>query len=200
MRSGHLREAFVHGSKNGSQCSGGRGFRWFCRSVSAFWHAIVAGSFLPLVAIVLATQGVLPLMPNNLTTYNLSGSYSFHASFGRPAFQVYGDLDFDWLGDISGEAVAVSREPASKSVRKCSLLISGDYTLASGSHGYKARLTFTPVDPSCPIGHGKEKTIEAEIVRHDGRGDLDLIETSPSEDHLLGMATLQSPGPFWSVT
>jgi len=57
--------------------------------------------------------------------------------------------------------------------------------------GYDAKLTFTPVDPTCPIS--KEKTLRAKILRRNGHGDLDLIETSPTEDHLLGMA-LQSPG------
>jgi hypothetical protein len=56
------------------------------------------------------------------------------------------------------------------------------------------------VDPGCPINNGKEKTLRAKIVRRNGHGDLDLIETSPPEDHLFGMATLQAPGPFWSVT
>ena len=194
------REALVHRSKDGSQCSGGRGFRRLCRPAIAFSRAAAAGSFLPLVALVLATLGALPLMPNSINTYNLSGSYSFHASFEHPALQAYGDLDFDWLGDISGEAVAVFHEPGSRPVRKCNFLISGDYTLARGSGGYDAKLTFTPVDSTCPINNGKEKTLRAKIVRRNGRGDLDLIETSPTEDHLFGMATLRSPGPFWSIT
>jgi hypothetical protein len=194
------REALVHGSKDGSQGSGGRGFRCLCRPVIFFSRAAAAGSFLPLVALVMATHGALPLMPDNLHTYNLSGSYSFHASFGHPAVQAYGDLYLDWLGDISGEAVAVFHEPGSRPVRKCNFLISSDYTLARGSGGYDAKLTFTPVDSTCPINNGKEKTLRAKIVRRNGRGDLDLIETSPTEDHLFGMATLRSPGPFWSIT
>jgi hypothetical protein len=194
------REALVHGSKDGSQGSGGRGFRRLCRPVIFFSRAAAAGSFLPLVALVMATHGALPFMPDNLHTYNLSGSYSFHASFGHPAVQAYGDLYLDWLGDISGEGVTVSHERGGKTVRKCNFLISGDYTLANGSGGYEAKLTLTPVDPGCPINNGKEKTLRAKIVRRNGHGDLDLIETSPSEDHLFGMATLQAPGPFWSVT
>jgi hypothetical protein len=192
-------EALVHGSKDGSQDSGGRGFRGLGQPVIALLRAAAAGSFVPAVALMLATQGALPLMPSSLNTYNLSGSYSFRASFEHPALQVYGDLDLDWLGDISGEAVAVSHEP-DRPVRKCNLLISGDYTLASGSGDYVAKLTFTPVDPACPINHGKDRTLRAKIVRRNGRGDLDLIETSPSEGHLFGMATLQAPGPFWSGT
>jgi hypothetical protein len=192
------RESLVHSSKDGS--SGGRDFRCLCRSAIASSRGTAAGSFLPLVALVLATQGSLPSMPNSLNTYNLSGSYSFHASFEHPAFQAYGDLDFDWLGDISGEAVAVSHEPRRRPARKCNFLISGDYTLARDSSGYEARLTFMPVDPSCPINNGKEKILRVKIVRRNGHGDLDLIETSPSEGHLFGMAMLQSPGPFWSIT
>jgi hypothetical protein len=192
------RESLVHSSKDGS--SGGRDFRCLCRSAIASSRAAGAGSFLLLVALVLATQGSLASMLNGLNTYNLSGSYSFHASFEHPAFQAYGNLDFDWLGDISGEAVAVSRQPRVRPVRKCKFLISGDYTLARDSGGYEARLTFMPVDPNCPINNGKEKTLRVKIVRRNGHGDLDLIETSPSEGHLFGMATLQSPGPFWSIT
>jgi hypothetical protein len=194
------REALVHGSKDGSRCSGGRGLRRLCRPAIAFSRAAAAGSFLPLVALVMAKHSALPLMPDNLNTYNLSGSYSFHASFGHPAVQAYGDLYLDWLGDISGEGVAVSHERGGKTVRKCNFLISGDYTLARGSGGYDAKLTFTPVDSTCPINNGKEKTLRAKIVRRNGRVDLDLIETSPTEDHLFGMATLRSPGPFWSIT
>jgi hypothetical protein len=191
------REALVHGFKDGSQSSGGR----LSRPDITFLRTAVAGSFLPVVALVLATQGGLPGMPNSgIKTFNLSGTYNFRASFAQPALQAYGDLDLDWLGDISGEAVAVSHEPGGKPVHECEFLISGDYSLARGSGGYVAKLTFTPVDATCPINHGKEKTLRAKIVRRNGHGDLDLIETSPLENRLFGTATLQSPGPFWSVT
>jgi hypothetical protein len=97
------RESLVHSSKDGS--SGGRDFRCLCRSAIASSRAAAAGSFLLLVALVLATQGSLTSMLNGLNTYNLSGSYSFHASFEHSAFQAYGDLDF-----------ATSREKRSRSL------------------------------------------------------------------------------------
>src|SRR5260370_41635301 len=108
------REAVVEGSKDGAQGSGGRGFRCLCRPVSFFSRAAAAELFLPLVALVRATHGALPLMPDNLHTYNLSGSYSFHAPFAHPAVQAHGDLDLDWLGDLSGAGVTVSHDRAAK--------------------------------------------------------------------------------------
>src|SRR5260370_37918666 len=110
------REAVVHGSKDGSQGSGGRGFRCLCRPVSFFSRGPAAGLFLPLVSLVMSTHGALPLMPDNLHTYNLSGSYSFHASFWHPAVQAYGDLYLDLLGDISGEGATVSHERVRKTL------------------------------------------------------------------------------------
>jgi hypothetical protein len=127
-------------------------------------------------------------------------AYSFRASFKHPSFQMYGDLDFDWLGDISGEALAVFHERSGKAARDCDLLISGDYSLAKDPGVYSATLTLTPVAADCPINHGKSETLRVNIFRRNDRGDLDLIETSSSDHRLFGVATLQSPGPFWSLT
>jgi hypothetical protein len=84
-------------------------------------------------------------MPNNVNAYGLSGTCSFRASFKHPSFRAYGDLYFDWLGDISGEALAVFQDRTGKPARDCDLLIAGEYSLAKDPGVYSATLTLTPV-------------------------------------------------------
>jgi hypothetical protein len=181
---------------------GGRGSLLYYSSVAA--SRTIARSFMSIFGIILVTRSALSLMPNNVNAYSnaysLSGTYSFRASFKHPSFQMYGDLDFDWLGDISGAAVAVFHERSGKPARDCDLLISGDYSLAKDPGLYSATLTFTPVAADCPINHGKGETLRVDIFRRNDHGDLDLIETSSSDHRFFGVATLQSPGPFWSLT
>src|ERR1700687_2336338 len=137
-----------------------------------------ARSFLSVIGILMMTRGAVPLMLKNVNSYSVSGTYSFRASFKHPPFQVYGNLDFDWLGDVSGEVLAVSHERGGKAARDCDLLIAGDYSFAKDSGGYDATLTFTPVSADCPINHGRDETLRVHIVRRNDRGDLDLIEIS----------------------
>jgi hypothetical protein len=124
-------------------------------------------------------------------TYDLSGTYRFRGSFER-SFTASGYLDFDWLGDISGEAAANST-PGSNH-EPCDIMISGTYSPGDHWGVYNATINITPV--SCPINDDKPKTLKVRITRRNEHGDLDLVSNSAPDEQLLGFAQLESPGPL----
>jgi hypothetical protein len=124
-------------------------------------------------------------------TYDLSGTYRFRGSLGK-SFTASGYLDFDWLGDISGEAIA-SGMPGSKHER-CDVMISGAYSTGDHPRVYNATISITPV--SCPINGGKSKTLKVRVIQRNQQGDLDFVSSSPHNEQLLCFAKLESPGPL----
>jgi hypothetical protein len=143
------------------------------------------------VAIGLVTSVVFIPTLKESGTYDLSGTYRFRGSFEH-SFTASGYLDFDWLGDISEEAVA-SGTPRSKH-EPCDIMISGTYSPGNHARVYNATINITPV--SCSVNGGKPKTLKVHIIRHNEHGDLDLVSSSPPNEQLLGFAKLESPGPL----
>lgn len=128
----------------------------------------------------------------------LSGTYSFHALFeGRHhSCAERGVLEFDWLGDVSGQAISrPARRSAAPAPGRCDVLISGTYSPAANPGSYKARVTLTPVNPDYPIDHGRDQTVKLSIFPRGGRGDFELLARARSDRELIGMAKRQSRGP-----
>jgi hypothetical protein len=132
--------------------------------------------------------GSLMLVPTlkETGTNDLSGTYRFRGSL--EPFAASGFLDFDWLGDISGEAVA-NRISGTRH-EHCDVLISGTYSPGDSPQVYNATISITPV--LCPI---KPKKLSVRIIRRNGI-DLQLVSSSRSNEQLLGYAKLESPGPL----
>lgn len=128
----------------------------------------------------------------------LSGSYSFRALIKgrRHSCAERGHLEFDWLGDVSGQAVAApAKRGAASTPGRCDVLISGTYAATANPGFFKARVTLTPVNPDYPIDHGKEQTLKLRIFPHGGRGDFELLASAHSRPALVGAAKLQTRGP-----
>jgi hypothetical protein len=148
-------------------------------------------TFLAVAAVAIALVGSLMLVPTlkESGTNDLSGTYRFRGSL--ESFSASGFLDFDWLGDISGEAVA---HPTSGTrSQHCDVMISGTYSPGGGPQVYNATISITPV--LCPINGGKPKTLTVRMIRRNGH-DLELVSSAMSHEQLLGYAKLESPGPL----
>jgi hypothetical protein len=115
---------------------------------------------------------------------SLSGTYEFQGNLrnvdGRPV-AISGNLDFDWLGDISGEALASLGRRHSPDAN-CNLLVMGNY--APDQQTYLATLTLTPVTTGCPFRH--DETLEVRITPGDAEGTLYLNQISPGHHELSG--------------
>lgn len=128
----------------------------------------------------------------------LSGTYSFRALLkGRHhSCTERGVLEFDWLGDVSGQAVSTpAKRGAAPTPGRCDVLISGTYSPTANPGSYKARVTLTPVNPDYPIDHGRDQTLKLRILPRGGRGDFELLARALSHRELIGMAKRQSRGP-----
>jgi hypothetical protein len=128
---------------------------------------------------------------------HLSGTYEFQGNLrnvdGRPV-AISGNLDFDWLGDISGEALASLGRRHSPDAN-CNLLVMGNY--APDQQTYLATLTLTPVTTGCPFRH--DETLEVRITPGDAEGTLYLNQISPGHHELSGLAKMESPGPVSAI-
>ena len=128
----------------------------------------------------------------------LSGTYGFRAFLeGRHhSCAERGDLEFDWLGDVSGQAVAApAGQGAASTPGRCDVLISGTYSPTASPGFYKARVTLTPVNPDYPIDHGREQTLKLRIFPRGGRDEFKLLARAHSHRELIGVAKLQTRGP-----
>jgi hypothetical protein len=122
----------------------------------------------------------------------LSGTYQFQGTLknvGGRSVAISGDLDFDWLGDISGEALASTGRRHSPDAN-CNLLLMGKY--APDQQSYLATLTLTPVTTGCGAFR-HEKTLQVRIIPHDADG------ISPGDYELSGLARMESPGPVSAI-
>jgi hypothetical protein len=128
----------------------------------------------------------------------LSGTYSFRALVKgrRHSCAERGHLEFDWLGDVSGQALAVpGKRGVASTPGRCDVLISGTYSPAAKPGAYKAEVTLTPLSPDYPIDHGKGQTLALRIVPRGGHGNFELLAFAHSHRELLGVAELRTRGP-----
>jgi hypothetical protein len=124
-------------------------------------------------------------------SYDLSGTYRFRGSFGK-SFTASGYLDFDWLGDISGEALASNTHESKH--ESCDVMISGTYSPGEHRGVYNGTISITPI--LCPVNGGKSKSLRVRMIRRNDHGDLDLVSSSQPGEQLLGFAQLKSRGPL----
>lgn len=149
------------------------------------------------LALVWITPNVCAITSSGDSTRSLSGTYHFHGSLknrGGRSIPVSGDLDFDWLGDISGEAVSSLSTPRRDSPPEvvCRFLIMGNYVL--DQQNYAATLTFSPVSTACPFR--QDETLHVTIVPHHDKGAIELSQIGPGRHEFSGLARLESPGPL----
>lgn len=121
----------------------------------------------------------------------LSGSSAFRGSFqdrqGR-FFSFSGTLDFDWLGDISGEASAHRRGGETASGTSCHTMIEGSYKRTQDSQIVDGIIEVIPVDGSCGMRLNKFHSWRIDIIPGPMLGDFDLVQRPQSAPWFVGVA------------
>ena len=121
----------------------------------------------------------------------LSESYAFRGSFqdrqGR-FFSFSGTLDFDWLGDISGEASAHRRGGETASGTSCPTMIEGSYKRTQDSQIVDGIIEVMPVDGSCGMKLNKFHSWRIDIIPGAVLGNFDLVQRSQSAPWFVGVA------------
>ncbi len=128
---------------------------------------------------------------------SLSGTYQFQGSLknvGPRSVPITGNLDFDWLGDISGEAVA-SMDRRHSPDANCNLLLMGNY--APDQQTYLATLTLVPVSTGCSFRH--DETLQVRITPDDADRRLYLNQVKPGHPEFAGVAKMESLGPVSAI-
>lgn len=161
------------------------------------WAAKIPVALVASLVIVLAAASARASEAGKIDAPRLSGTYSFRALVrGRHhSCAEHGDLEFDWLGDVSGQAMARPGAHRAGDATRCNLLISGTYSSTAKRGVYTAEVTLMPLSPNFPIDDGREETLKMKIVPRDRRGDLDLLASARSRQKFVGEARLQSRGP-----
>lgn len=123
----------------------------------------------------------------------ISGNYAFHGSAedhrGR-LVSLSGDLSLDWLGDISGEALA-SRSHAFVA-GSCDVLIDGSYTHTKDPQIVAGTIRITPGYGNCSTGFSKRRIWRVDIVSGTRIGRLELIPQRQSRRFFEAVATRES--------
>ncbi len=120
-----------------------------------------------------------------------AGNYAFRGSIqdrqGR-FFSLSGTLDFDWLGDISGEVSAHRRGGKTPSGTSCDAMIEGSYKRTQDPQIVDGIIEVIPVDGSCGLSLTKVHSWTIDIMPGSMRGDLDFVQRSQSSPWFVGVA------------
>lgn len=117
--------------------------------------------------------------------------YTFRGSFQDPQgqfFSLSGTLDFDWLGDISGEASAHRLGDETVSGAPCHAMIEGSYKRTQDPQIVDGIMEVIPVDGSCGMSLNKVHSWRIDILPGSMPGDFDLVQRSQSSPWFVGVA------------
>jgi hypothetical protein len=141
----------------------------------------VASCLPPMASGVGATANLAPLTLNRF--YTLRG---FLEDSPRHYMSLSGSLNFDWLGDISGEgSIHLSNEVP------CHVLIEGTYKTTKDPLVKAGNITFVPVYGDCSEELGRKRNWTISIVR-EAPGELDLSQNPVSERGFTAVASRET--------
>jgi hypothetical protein len=102
-----------------------------------------------------------------------------------------GSLNFDWLGDISGEG-SIHRDGRRLSNEgSCHVLMEGTYKPTKDPLVMVGSITFVPVYGDCSEGLGRDRSWTISIVR-EAPGELDLGQNPVSGREFTAVATRET--------
>jgi hypothetical protein len=160
-------------------------------SVICIVLAMMAASFSPAMA-----APIDRTMTPNLTPTRLSGLYTFSGSleYLRGQYMSFsGSLNFDSLGDISGEASSRRIGQHVRSTGSCHLLMEGTYKPTKDPFVMAGSIRFMPIYGDCNDELGRDRNWTISIMRGVKSGLLDLSHNSVSGRRFVGVATREAP-------
>jgi hypothetical protein len=157
------------GAHNPSTCVAGVRPPHACALVISVLLTIAVGSCWPQMAWgVGATANLVPLTLNRF--YTLRG---FIEDSAGHYVSLSGSLNFDWLGDISGEGSIHRHGPRLSNEGSCHVMIEGTYKPTIDPLVVAGSITFVPVYGDCSEELGRKRNLRISIVRA-APGELDL--------------------------